>query len=75
MQIDPRVTFWIGVWTNVLVLIASYGFDHAPAVVAQYAPTAQWLAGFLAQLNSVVLTALAGVSSSKVGPLISVPKQ
>lgn len=70
--IDPKFTFWFGVWTNVLTLVAGYGVEHAPPVVAQFAPTVQWFAGFSAQVNAVVLTALVGVSSSKPGPLASV---
>lgn len=74
LQVDPKFTFWLGVWTNVLVLIAGYGVDHAPAIVVAYAPSVQWLAGVIAQVNGVVLTALIGISSNKVGPLISPPK-
>lgn len=73
-QIDPKATFWFGVWTNVLMLIASYGIDHAPPLIAQYAPTVQWLAGFSYKINSVVLTALVGLSSTGVGPLIRLPE-
>jgi hypothetical protein len=70
-QIDPKFTFWFGVWTNVLILIAGYGVEHAPAAIAIYAPTTQWVAGALAQINGVVLTALAGASSSKSGPFVA----
>lgn len=72
-QIDPKFTFYFGVWTNILTLIAGYGIGHAPEVVAQYAPDVQWFAALFAQVNSVVLTALVGVSSTKAGPLV-VPK-
>lgn len=74
MQVDPKVTFWFGVWTSVLLLVASTGVDHAPVLVAQYAPDVQWVCGVLYKVNSVVMTALAGVSSSASGPLVSVPK-
>jgi hypothetical protein len=72
-QVDPKATFWFGVWTNVLMLIASYGIDHAPPLIAQFAPTVQWLAGFSYKINSVVLTALVGLSSNNIGPLIRLP--
>lgn len=72
-QVDPKFTFWFGVWTSLLTLIAGYGIDHAPALVAQYAPTVQWFAAMIAQINGVILTALVGISSSKPGPLVSVP--
>lgn len=74
MQIDPKATFWFGVWTSILLLIASVGVDHAPAEIAQYAPDVQWVCGVLYKVNSVVLTALAGVSSNAAGPFVSVPK-
>lgn len=73
MQIDPKFTFWFGVWTNVLILIAGYGVEHAPAVIAAYAPTVQWLAGLASNVNGVVLTALAGASSPRPGPFVAVP--
>jgi hypothetical protein len=71
--IDPKFTFWFGVWTNVLMLIAGYGVEHAPPLVAQFAPDVQWLAGFFSKVNGVVLTALIGLSSDKLGPLVKVP--
>ncbi|SDD95906.1 hypothetical protein SAMN05216337_1017158 [Bradyrhizobium brasilense] len=73
MSVDPKFTFWFGVWTNVLALLAGYSLQHAPEAIAQFAPDAQWCAGVLVQVNSVILTALAGISSSKPGPLVSVP--
>ncbi len=71
--IDPRATFWFGVWTNVLLLVASMGIDHAPQVVAQYAPTVQWFCMALYKVNNAVLTALVGLSSTQAGPLIKLP--
>lgn len=70
-QVDPKYMFWFGVWTNVLILIAGYGVEHAPAFIVSYAPTVQWFCNLAAQINSVVLTAFAGISSSKPGPLVA----
>lgn len=72
-QIDPKFTFWFGVWTNVLLLVASLGVDQAPHVVAQYAPTVQWFCMALYKINNAVLTGLVGLSSTQAGPLIKVP--
>lgn len=72
-QIDPKYVFWFGVWTNVLMLIATLGVDSAPPLVAQYAPTVQWVCAFFYKVNSVLLTAASGLSSNKPGPLVSVP--
>lgn len=69
-QIDPKFTFWFGVWTNLLLFIAGYGVEHAPALVQQYAPSVQWLLGMVGQANGLVLTAMVGISSNKVGPLV-----
>jgi len=71
MQVDAKFTFWFGVLTNVLILIAGYGVQQAPPIIAQYAPDVQWFAGLAAQINGVVLTALTGIASSKAGPLTS----
>jgi hypothetical protein len=71
MQISPRFMFLFGVWTNILLLVAGYGVEHAPAWVVAYAPTVQWLAGFGAKVNGVALTAMAGFSSAQAGPLVS----
>lgn len=73
-QIDPKFTFWFGVWTNLLLFVAGYGVDHAPALVQQYAPSVQWLLGMVGQANGLVLTAMVGISSSKIGPLVPLPK-
>lgn len=72
--IDPKFTFWFGAWTNFLLFTAAYGVDHAPAIVQVYAPTVQWVCGYLGQANGVLLTIMAGISSNKVGPLVAPPK-
>lgn len=73
-QIDPKFTFWFGAWTNFLLFTAAYGVDHAPAVIQMYAPTVQWVCGYLGQANNVLLTLMVGLSSTKAGPLVQVPK-
>lgn len=72
-QIDPKFTFWFGVWTNILLLIAGLGIDHAPAVIAQYAPVVQWVCGVFYKINFAILTALTGLSANKPGPFITLP--
>ena len=72
-QVDPKFTFWFGVWTQVLLLVTGIGIEHAPAVVVQYAPDVQWVCGVLYKINNAVLTALVGISSTKAGPLIVQP--
>lgn len=72
-QVDPKFTFYFGLWTNVLAFIAGVSVDHAPQMIAQYAPSVQWFLSNFVQINGIILTALVGVSSNKPGPLISVP--
>lgn len=69
MQVDPKFTFWFGVWTNLLLFVAAYGIDHAPALIQQHAPSVQWFCGMVGQGNGLVLTALVGLSSKAAGPL------
>ncbi|WP_439392312.1 hypothetical protein ACRQ5Q_22205 [Bradyrhizobium sp. PMVTL-01] len=71
-QVDPKFTFYFGLWTNVLAFIAGVSVEHAPAIIAQYAPAVQWFLGNFVQVNGIILTALVGVSSTKPGPLVSV---
>jgi hypothetical protein len=73
-QVDPKFTFWFGVWTTVLVTVASLSIDHAPALIAQYAPDVQWICMAAYKVNNAVLVLLIGLSSDKTGPFISVPK-
>jgi hypothetical protein len=71
MQIDPKVTFWFGVFTSLLLGVAT-GAVHLPATVP--APWAEditsWCA-FLLWINTTILTAMTGYSSSRSGPLVS----
>lgn len=69
MQVDPKFTFWFGVWTNLLLFVAAYGIDHAPALIQQFAPSVQWFCGMIGQANGIVLTAMVGLSSRAPGPL------
>lgn len=73
LAVDPKFTFWFGVWTNLILFTAGYGVEHAPAAVQIYAPAVQWVCGYLGQANGIVLTALAGLSSSKTGPFVAPP--
>lgn len=69
-KVDPKFAFWFGVWTTFLMFLASFGIDHAPSYIAQYAPDVQWFANFFAKSNTVILTCFAGLSSSQFGPLV-----
>lgn len=73
MKIDPRYSFWFGVWTTVLLLIASAAFDLTHMVPAEWIPAVKaWAAG-LGAINSAILTALHGYSGPTSGPLAAPP--
>ena len=69
--IDPRIVYYFGVWTSILLGIASAGtsfFDGA--LPAAYIPVIVKWCGILGFVNSVILTGGTGFSSSKAGPLV-----
>lgn len=71
MTIDPRIAFWFGVWTFLLLGLAN-GSGHLPSTFSK--ETADQIiswAGFLAWINSGVLTAASGYSSSRTGPMVN----
>ncbi len=73
MQIDPKITFWIGVYTSILLGIAT-GAVHLPSTIAAGVASeiTSWCA-FCGWVNTVILTALSGYSSSNSGPLVNKP--
>jgi hypothetical protein len=70
MQIDPKITFWLGVYTSILLGIAT-GAVHLPTnlPVILVQDITSW-AAFLGWINTVILTAMSGYSSHNAGPLV-----
>ena len=71
MSIDPKVAFWFGVLTSILLMIASAGTNFfAGALPAEYIPFIVKWCSILGTINSCVLTAANGYSGPGSGPLV-----
>jgi len=73
MQIDPKITFWFGVWTNILMLIGGVTIKFAGLLSDPIAFRVTGWCLLAATINSVILTALTGYSSNAKGPLVNPP--
>jgi hypothetical protein len=73
MQIDPKFTFWFGALTSILLTIGGGTLKLANVVPDAWIPTLTAWCMFLGTINSYVLTALTGYSSSAKGPLVNAP--
>jgi hypothetical protein len=73
MTIDPRIAFWFGVWTSVLLLVASGTINFTGALPDVYVPIITKWCAILGAINSTILTAATGYSGNKAGPLVSAP--
>jgi hypothetical protein len=73
MSIDPKIAFWFGVWTWLLLGIAN-GSGHLPTSFSkQVADQIISWAAFLGWMNTGILTAASGYSANRAGPLAGVP--
>lgn len=73
MSIDPRVAFWFGVWTSILLLVASGTINFTGALPDAWVPIITKWCAILGAINSTILTAASGYSSSKTGPMVNLP--
>lgn len=73
MSIDPRFAFYFGVWTSVLLLVASGTINFTGALPELWVPIVTKWCGILGAINSTILTAASGYSSSKPGPMVNLP--
>lgn len=73
MAIDPRVAFYFGVWTSVLLLVASGTINFTGALPDLWVPIVTKWCAILGAVNSTILTAASGYSSNKSGPMVNVP--
>jgi hypothetical protein len=69
MTIDPRISFYFGIWTSILLLVASGTISFDGALPAAYVPLITKWCAILGAVNSTILTAASGYSSTKPGPL------
>lgn len=73
MTIDPKISFWFGVLTSIMLMVASGAINFDGALPAAYVPLVTKWCSILGAINSVVLTAASGYSSSKAGPMTAAP--
>lgn len=73
MQIDPKYSFWFGVFTSILLGLATGAVNLPSSIPHDIATQITGWCAFFGWINSVILTALNGYSSSKSGPLTAIP--
>lgn len=72
-KVDPRVAFIFGVVTTILQGVTS-GTVHLSGLIPESAiPYATSWIGFIVFVNMTIMTAFAGLSSAKSGPLAPPP--
>jgi len=69
MKVDPNISFWLGVITTVVLGIGSGTVSLTHMLPDAWIPTITAWCLFIGFVNSVILTALHGMSSPQSGPL------
>lgn len=72
MQIDPKYSFWFGVWTSILLGLATGAVNLPSTIPHEVAAQITGWCAFFGWINSVILTAMNGYSSNKAGPLTAI---
>src|SRR5215469_10149831 len=70
MQIDPKISFWLGVAVTALIGIGGGTVSLTNAIPPDWIPTVVAWCNILSFLGSAVLTALHGFASGNSGPLV-----
>lgn len=73
MKIDPKVTFVLGIITTICLAIGQGTIHLTNLVPMDSIPYITSWAGAISTINSIILTALAGYSSNRSGPLAPPP--
>jgi hypothetical protein len=73
MQIDPKISFWLGVVVTALIGIGGGTVSLTHAIPPAWIPTVVAWCNILSFLGSAVLTALHGFASGNSGPLVGTP--
>jgi hypothetical protein len=73
MQIDPKISFWLGVVVTALIGIGGGTVSLTHAIPPAWIPTVVAWCNILSFFGSAVLTALHGFASGDSGPLVGVP--
>lgn len=70
MQIDPKISFWLGVVVTALIGIGGGTVSLTHAIPPAWIPTVVAWCNILSVLGSAMLTALHGFASGNSGPLV-----
>ncbi|HEY6258030.1 MAG TPA: hypothetical protein VIY51_19780, partial [Xanthobacteraceae bacterium] len=73
MQIDPKVSFWLGVAVTALIGVGGGTVSLTDAIPPDWIPAVVAWCNILSFFGSGVLTALHGFSSGNSGPLVGAP--
>lgn len=69
MTFDPKVTFYLGILVTIATGVGLGTVTLTGAIPADWVPIAKTWCGLVAFIGNAVLTAMAGFSSNKTGPL------
>lgn len=69
-QVDPKFSFWLGVAVSIFVGVGGGSVHLTNMVPDAWIPTIVAWTNFLGFAGTVTMTALAGMSSNRAGPLI-----
>jgi len=73
MQVDPKVSFWLGVIVTALIGIGGGTVSLTHAIPSDWIPSVTAWCNILSFFGSAALTALHGFSSGNSGPLVGAP--
>ena len=69
MQVDPKITFWLGVIVTIATGVGGGTVHLTHMIPDAWIPAVTSWNAFIAFAGSGLLTALSGISSAKSGPL------
>lgn len=69
MEVDPKITFWIGVATTVCLAVGTGAVSFTNAISADWVPAIVAWNKILGFVGNSVMTALIGFSGAQHGPI------
>lgn len=67
MQVDPKISFWLGVVTTVALLIGQGTLSLTDAIPLDWIPSVRAWNNIVGTVGTTVMTALAGLASNQHG--------
>lgn len=68
MQVDPKISFWLGIITTIALLIGQGTLGLTDAIPADWIPVVKAWNNIVGTVGTTAMTALAGVASAQHGP-------